>query len=150
MKRNSNRDMKQNSFFMCNSRGKPAKERVSRLKIGPWKLCVCLLSRFGHFLLFAILWTVACQAPLSMGSSKHNYWSGLPCPPPGDLPDPGIELASLIFPVLSGEFYTTSTIWEFPVGIRSVKTQRKRTFKIKVSRSVCQYKTYNICIIGIP
>ena len=36
-------------------------------------------------------WTVACQAPLSLGFSKQEYWSGLPCPPPGNLPDPGIE-----------------------------------------------------------
>ena len=41
------------------------------------------------------LWTVACQAPLSMGVSRKKYWSGLSCPPPGDLPDPGIEPASL-------------------------------------------------------
>ena len=40
------------------------------------------------------LWTVACQAPLSMGSSRQEYWSGLPCPPPVDLPSPGIETAS--------------------------------------------------------
>ena len=43
-----------------------------------------------HVLLFVILWTVACQAPLSMGFSRPEYQSGLPCPPPGDLPDPGI------------------------------------------------------------
>ena len=41
------------------------------------------------------LWTVACQAPLSMGFSRQEYQSGLPCCPPGDLPDPGLELASL-------------------------------------------------------
>ena len=41
-------------------------------------------------------WTVACQAPLSMGFSRQEYWSGLPCPPPGDRSDPGIELASLL------------------------------------------------------
>ena len=123
-------------------------ETITALLIG--YVPAWVLSCFSRVWLFATPGTVAHQAPLSMGSSKHNYWSGLPCPPPGDLPDPGIELASLIFPVLSGEFYTTSTIWEFPVEIRSVKTQRKRTFKIKVSRSVCQYKTYNICIIGIP
>ena len=41
---------------------------------------------------FATLWTVAHQAPLSIGFSRQEYWSGLPYPPPGDLPDPGIEL----------------------------------------------------------
>ena len=42
--------------------------------------------------------TVAHQAPLSMGFSRREYWSGLPCPPPGDLPDSGIKLASLVSP----------------------------------------------------
>ena len=50
-----------------------------------------MLSRFSSIRLFATLWTVACQASLSMGFSRQEYWSGLPCPPPGNLPDPGIE-----------------------------------------------------------
>ena len=54
------------------------------------------------------------QTPLSMGFSRQEYWSGLPCPHPGDLPDPGIELASLASPVLTGGFFTTSTAWEAP------------------------------------
>ena len=48
--------------------------------------------------LFVTVWTLANQAPLSMGFSRQGYWSGLPCPPPGDLPDPGIKPASLMFP----------------------------------------------------
>ena len=48
------------------------------------------------------LWTAACQAPLSMGLSRQEYWSGLPCSPPGDLPDPGIEPASPTSPALAG------------------------------------------------
>ena len=54
-----------------------------------------VLSHFSRVQLFATLWTVAHQAPLPMGFSRQEYWRGLPCPPPGDLPDPGIELASL-------------------------------------------------------
>ena len=50
----------------------------------------------SHVWLFAITWTVACQAPLSMGFSRQEYWSGLPFPSPGDLPDPGTELPSLL------------------------------------------------------
>ena len=50
--------------------------------------CVCVLS---HVRLFAIPWTVARQAPLSIGSPGQEYWSGLPFPSPGDLPDPGIK-----------------------------------------------------------
>ena len=57
---------------------------------------VCL-SRFSRVQLFVIPWTTARQAPLSMGFSRQEYWSGLPCPPPGDLPDPGIKPT---FPVL--------------------------------------------------
>ena len=56
------------------------------------KVKVKLLSRVR---LFATQWTVAHQAPPSMGFSKQEYWSGLPFPSPGDLPDPGIELMSL-------------------------------------------------------
>ena len=52
-------------------------------------------------LLFLTLWTVALQAPLSMGSSEQEYWTGLPCPPPEDLPDPGIEPVSLMSPALA-------------------------------------------------
>ena len=52
------------------------------------------------------------QAPLFMGFSTQEYWSGLPCPPPGDLPDPGTEPVSLLSPALAGGFFTTSTTWE--------------------------------------
>ena len=54
-------------------------------------VCVHMLSSVQ---LFATLWTEGRQAPLSMGLSRQEYWSGLPFPPPGDLPDPGIELRS--------------------------------------------------------
>ena len=52
------------------------------------------------------------QAPLSMGFSRQEYWSGLPCPSPGDLSDPGIEPTSLKSLALVGRFFTTSTTWE--------------------------------------
>ena len=57
-------------------------------------------------------WTVARQAPLSMGFSRQEYWSGLPCPPPGNLLDSG---TSLLSPALAGRFFTTSTTWEAPL-----------------------------------
>ena len=53
-------------------------------------------------------WTIAHQAPLCMGFSRQEYWSGLPCPPPGDLPYPGIKPVSLRSPALAGGFFTTS------------------------------------------
>ena len=57
--------------------------------------------------LFVVSWRVACQAPLSMEFSRQKYWSGLPFPPPGDLPNPGIKLASLVSPALADWFFTT-------------------------------------------
>ena len=62
-------------------------------------------------------WTVAHQAPLSMGFSRQEYWSGSPFPPPGDLPNPGIEPLSVISPALAGGFFTTSAAWEAHIGI---------------------------------
>ena len=62
--------------------------------------------------LFVTLWTMAHQTPLSMEFSGNEYWSGLPFPPPGDLPDPGIEPASVTSPALAGKFFTTSATWE--------------------------------------
>ena len=72
----------------------------------------CMLSRFSHVQLFATLWTVACQVPLSMGFSRQKYWNALPCLSPGDLPDPGIEPMSLMSPALAGGFSTTRTTWK--------------------------------------
>ena len=77
-------------------------------------VCMYVLSGFSHVRLFVTLWTVACQAPLSMGFSRQEYWSGLPCPPPEHLPNPGLEPVSLTSPALVGGFFTTSTIWEAP------------------------------------
>ena len=65
-----------------------------------------MLSRFSHVQLFATPRTIACQDPLSVGFSRQEYWSGLPCPPPGDLPDPRIELMSLTTPPLADRFFT--------------------------------------------
>ena len=70
-------------------------------------MTVCMLSCFYCVQLFTIQWTVACQALLSIGFFSHEYWSQLPCPPPGDFPNPGIETASLTSPVLAGRFFTT-------------------------------------------
>ena len=76
------------------------------------RTCECLLSRFSGVQLFATLWTVALQAALTMGFSRQEDWSGLPWPPPGDLPDPGTEPASLTSSALAGGFSTTSATWE--------------------------------------
>ena len=73
---------------------------------------IAVLSCFSRVQLFVTLWTVACQAPLSMGFSRQEYWSGLSCPPLGDRPDPGIEPV-FTSPALGG-FFTTSATWEAP------------------------------------
>ena len=63
-----------------------------------------MLNHFSHVWLSVTLWTVACQGPLPRGFSRQEYWSGLPRPPPGDLPDPGIKSTSLMSPALAGRF----------------------------------------------
>ena len=64
----------------------------------PWPAFSCIHAKLLQLCLSEAPWTVACQAPLSMGFSRQEYWSGLPCLPPGDLPDPGIEPSSLTPP----------------------------------------------------
>ena len=86
----------------------------------PWPLCMETLFTFSAFMLICFshiqfcetLWTISYQAPLPMGFSRQEYWSGLPCPPPGDLPNPGIKSASLWSLALAGRFFTTSATWE--------------------------------------
>ena len=74
-----------------------------------------MLSCLSRVRLFATSW--AHQGPLSMGFSRQGYWSGLSCPPPGDLPEPGIEPASPMSPALASKFFlfvcfTKSATWE--------------------------------------
>ena len=80
-------------------------------------VCTCVPRHFSRFWLFATLWTVASQAPLSLGFSNKEHWSGLPCPPPGNLPNSRIQPVSLMFPALAGRFFTTSTTREAHVCI---------------------------------
>ena len=89
-----------------------AKSKFRRHEERHWsenRMCICALS---HVRLFVTPWAVACQAPHFMGFFREEHWSGLPCPPPGDLPDPGIETVSLTSPALAGRFFTTSATWE--------------------------------------
>ena len=79
------------------------------------------MKSLSHVQLFASPWTVAHQAPVSMGFPRQEYWSGLPFPPPGDLPDLGIEPMSLISPALAGGFFTTSTTWDLLESLCSLE-----------------------------
>ena len=76
---------------------------------GLWPVCVSAKSLQSCLTLCD---PMDCSPPGSMGFSRQEYWSGLPCPPPGDLPHPGIESTSLISAALAGCFFTTSTTWE--------------------------------------
>ena len=71
-----------------------------------------MLSHFSYVQLFVTLWTVTRQPFLSMGFSRQEYWSGLLCPPSGDLPDPGSEPASLTSPALAAGLFTASATWD--------------------------------------
>ena len=71
--------------------------------------CTCVLSCFSRVQLFSTLLTVAHQAPLSMEFSRQEYWSGLPWPPPGDLPDLGTESVSPATPALQAHSFTTES-----------------------------------------
>ena len=101
--------------------------------LGSWVtlglMCVCVLSHFSRVLLFVIPRTVILQLPLSMGFSSQEYWSGLPRPPPGDLPNPGIEPMSFTFPALAGGFFTTS----------ATCSTRPSMQRVSESRNCCQY-----------
>ena len=82
--------------------------------------------------LFATPWTVACQAPLSMGFSKQEYWSGLPFRSPGHLLDPEIELASPVSPALAGRFFTIAPmkVASPTVSARIFKELEKNNYRI--------------------
>ena len=69
-------------------------------------ICFVVVQSLSRVGLFATPWTVAHQASLSMGFPRQEYWSGLPFPSPGDLPDPGVKLAS---PEWAGGFFTTES-----------------------------------------
>ena len=86
----------------------------------------CVLSCFSCVQLFATPWTAVCQPPLSVGFSRQEYWSGLPCPSPGHLPNPGIKPESSAAPALVGGFFTISPTCESLV-MESVSFNSKLT-----------------------
>ena len=109
---------------------------------GPWSRPGCMPSRFSHVRLCATLWPVAHQAPLSMGFSRQEYWSGLSCPPPGDLPDAGTELPSPVASAVTGGFFTTSTTWgspEFPC------TKEQMSCAFRVHHHCGNFSTLPLC-----
>ena len=98
--------------------------------------CNCSVCMLSHVWLFATPWTVVHQAPLSMGFPRKEYWSGLPCPPPGHLPDPGIKPTSPVFPALAGGIFTmeqpgnvtaeSAPNWSYPVSNKILNLSRTK------------------------
>ena len=86
---------------------------------------MCVLSHFGHIQLFVTLWTVAHEAPLSMGFSRQEYWTRLPCPSSGNLPSPGIKPTSFLSPVLAGGFFTTSATCEAQANLTKIQISQQ-------------------------
>ena len=107
--------------------------------------CAKMLSRVW---LFATPWSVDRQGPLSMGFSRQEYWSGLPYPPPGNLPDPGIEPTALTSPALSGRFFTTSATWEASntrIDTKIILKQQHKTwimFRILLGRMWSTFRNF--------
>ena len=129
------------SFIQSITKQVTTQTSFKRWKVKQWPThsMDAMPSCFSHVQHFAILWTVAHQAPLSMGFSRQEYWSGLPCPSPGDLPDPGIEPRSLMSPALASRFFTTSAIWCYSmVKIKQLLIHTTRTLQ-KITLSWYRY-----------
>ena len=80
------------------------------LFVTPFLIVACLCAKSLQSCLTP--WTAAHQVPLSVRLSRQEYWNGLPFPPPGDLPDPGTELETLMSSALADRVFTTSVTWE--------------------------------------
>ena len=87
-----------------------------------------MLSHFIHVQLCANPWIIPCQTPLSMGLPRQQYWSGLPCSSPGDLPDPGIKPAPLMSLALASGFFTPRATWEAQLK----NSSKHQNHKVKV------------------
>ena len=113
--------------------------------VGPYCLsilyvcCCCWVSRWATSDSFATPWTVACQASLSMGFPRQEYWSGLPFPSPGDPPNPGIEPAFSASPALSGGFFTTEPL----------EKQAHFTHSVSVNPRLLIYPFPSSCLVTI-
>ena len=92
-----------------------------------WNACVCAQS-LSPIWFSAAPWTVALQAPLSMRFSRQEYWSGLPFPSPGNLPDPGIEPTSLASLACAGRLFTAESPGKLPIGNITSQTQSTFTY----------------------
>ena len=110
-----------------------------------------MLSCFSHVRLCATTWTAGYQASQrSLGFSRQEYWSGLPCPPPGDLSHPGIKPASLISPALGGGFFTTSATWSLLLFDFSVMSNSLWPHGLQHTRLPCPSPPPRSCSNSYP
>ena len=111
----------------------------------------CVLSRFSRVRLFVTLWAVACQAPLTVGFSRQEYWSGLPCSPLGEFLDPGIKLTSLESPSTTGRFFTAEPLGK-PIGEETEAPPKRLNVSLLASYhvSICTSKTIQTAPFSIP
>ena len=119
-------------------------------------VCVWVISLFSHVWLFATLWTTTCKVSLSIGFSSHENWSGLSCPPPGDLPNPGIKPMSLTSPALAGFFcccflffLTTNITWETHLGSYTSSKAHLKSFLRNTSR-LQTWESVNLLLAKVP
>ena len=103
-----------------------------------------IAESLSHFGLFVTPWTVARQAPLSMGCPREEYWSGQPFPFPGDLPDPGIGSASPVSPSLAGRFFFHRGTWKAQSYINRAPSILFSPFTASVTKNFSHFphKTY--------
>ena len=101
-----------------------------------------MLSHFSHVQLFVTPWTVAHQAPLSMRFSRQEYWSGLPFPSPGDLPNPGINTAS---PAWAGGLFIIRATWEDRYLVSFGAFAHEYTGELQVLRNTLAHKAPPDC-----
>ena len=111
-------------------------------------LCVCVFQPLSPVRLCGTPWTVTHQASLSMGFSRHAYWSGLPCPPPEDLPDPGIKLRS---PTSQADSSPSEPQGKPERCLGRLKNKQLNNItSANISSRNCQYKChYNILVLNV-
>ena len=102
-----------------------------------------MLSHFSHIQLFVTLWIVARRVPLSMGFSRQEYWSGLPCPPPGELPDPRIKPVSPVAPALQADSLPLSHQGSLKLSVNQLQSCPSVFFDFFI---ICVIKLYDGCV----
>ena len=122
--------------------------KLKQLNNGSWTETAN--HHISHVRLFVNLWTLACQAPQSVGFSRQEYWSGLPCPPSQDLVDPGIKPEPPMSLSLASRFFPTSTTWVTPIGFLKLKQLNNgswmETASPHYSREII-FKRHTYCLI---